>query len=76
MVTLDGTESAAVLLAIATAIELPAAAVNDTVHVLDALLPNVAGEHEIPVNCVCVCPVRFSVTVFAAAPVPAVITAL
>lgn len=50
IVTLAGTVRAAVLLDIATIVELLAACVSDTVQVLDALLPKVAGEHEIEVS--------------------------
>jgi len=50
IVTLAGTESAAVLLARATDMELVAAALSETVQVLDALLPKVEGAQEIPVS--------------------------
>ena len=53
IVTLAGTDSAAVLLARLTDIELPAAALNETVQLLDALLPSVDGVQEIPVSCAC-----------------------
>ena len=51
MFTLDGTASAVTLLLIATAIELVAALLSDTVQVLDALLPKLEGAHDTDESC-------------------------
>ena len=52
MVKLDGTDSAAILLLIATNVELAAVWFSVTVQVLDALLLKLEGAQAIPVTCV------------------------
>jgi len=51
MITLAGAVSAVLLLLIATVTAPVAAWLSDTVQVLDALLPNVAGVQDSPVSC-------------------------
>jgi len=51
IVTLDGTEIDGLELLIATAVELPAVWLRETVQVLVSLLPSVEGAHDIPVSC-------------------------
>ena len=74
MVKLDGTDSAATLLLIATNVELAAASFSVTVQVLDALLLKLEGAQATPVTCVGA--VRLNVTVMAAEPIPAVTMAV
>jgi hypothetical protein len=50
MVALGGTVRAVELLLIATTVELAAAWLKETVQVVEALLPILAGEHEIEVS--------------------------
>ncbi len=66
---LDGTDSAAALLLIATTVELAAAWFRVTVHVLNALLLRLEGAQAIPATCAG--SVRLNVTVLVAEPVPA-----
>ena len=50
-VTLAGTDRAVILLPIATTTALAAAWLSDTVQVLEALLPKVAGVQDSPLSC-------------------------
>ena len=61
IVTLAGTCKAALLLLNVTALAAIAVLFNDTVHVLDELLPKLEGEHEMDDICAGAVPVRVNV---------------
>jgi hypothetical protein len=62
-VTLAGTCKAPLLLLSVTGLTVRAALFNDTVHVLDELLPKLEGEHDRDDNCAGAMPVRVNVLV-------------
>ena len=51
IITVDGTETDCFALEMPIVVDEPAAWLSDTVQVLDALLPNVAGVQDSPVSC-------------------------
>ncbi len=61
IVTLAGTVSGPLLLLKETIVALVAALFNETVQLVDALLPNEVGEHESEVSCAGALPVRVKV---------------